>query len=267
VNRRKLLLVALLAFVVAVVVLVGVRLDWWSPAPPPFTGHYRFQDGFENANAFADLFPRDYSRWHGFQRESVSKPTPNLVELAHDVVHSGTNALKLQAEPYDGHTASKADIEIEKLPFTKGSHVWFSGWFYLKSGGDASSVFLWDLEASHKVQSPGRRLYLQSGEWLASDLGKWWSGKTFRQPKGKEVPFPKDQWVRLKVHMFLSEGQDGTLEVWQNDAKVIDAVGQTLPTSKSVYNRLQIGLTANGNRKNPHTLFVDDILLSDEPID
>ncbi|MEQ2008949.1 MAG: heparin lyase I family protein [Limisphaerales bacterium] len=266
-NRRKLTLIALLALFVLMVAVSCVRLDWLSKTPPPFTGRFFFQDGFENATTFDDLFPRDFSRWHGFQRESAAKPTPNRVELTSEIVHSGTNALKLVAEPYDGHTASKADIQLERLPFTKGSHVWFSGWFHLKSGGDVALIFLWDLEASDKAQSPGRRLYLQSGGWLASDLGKWWSGKTFRQTKGKEAPFPKDQWVRLKVHLLLSEHDDGLMEVWQNGTKVLDARGQTLPTAKSAYDRLQIGLTANGNRQHANTLYVDDIVLSSEPIE
>ena len=49
------------------------------------------------------------------------------------------------------------------------------------------------------------------------------------------------------------------MEVWQDGVKVIDAFGKTLPTARTIYNRLQIGLTANGNRTHPQTLFVDDI--------
>lgn len=255
-------------FCLALGLLLLVALGWlWWPAPnrppgPPF----HFADGFENATTITNLFPHDYSRWHGLQRESSSKPEANFIELATNIVHSGTNALKLQAVPYDGHTASKADIELEKLAFGKGHQVWFSGWYYLVGGTDAGLVFLWDLETTQHHNSPGRRLYIQNGEWLASDLGKWWTGKTFRQAKGQETKFPKDQWVHLRVHLVLSEGNDGVMEVWQNDTKVLDAKGKTLPTGRTIYSRLQVGITANGNQKSTNTLYLDDIEISNQPL-
>jgi hypothetical protein len=247
-------------------VLVALGWLWWPapvrPAGPPF----HFSDGFENATSITNLFPRDFSRWHGAQREANPKTGSNSVELATNIVHSGTNSMRFVAVPYDGHTASKADIELERLAFGKGHQVWFSGWYYLVGGTDASLVFLWDLETTQHHNSPGRRLYLQGGEWLASDLGKWWTGRTFRQAKGQEIVFPKDQWVRLRVHLILSEGNDGLMEVWQNDSKVLEAKGKTLPTGHSVYNRLQVGITANGGERFTNTLYLDDIEISNEPL-
>jgi hypothetical protein len=142
----------------------------------------------------------------------------------------------------------------------------FSGWFYLAGGTDASLIFLWDLETTQYPQSPGRRLYVQDGGWLASDLGKWWTGKTFRQPKGGEVQFPKDRWVQLRVHLLLSSGRDGLMEVWQDEVRVLDARGQTLPTDRAVYNRLQVGLTANGNRHSTNVLYLDDVVIANRAL-
>lgn len=66
--------------------------------------------------------------------------------------------------------------------------------------------------------------------------------------------------------MYLSPGNDGRVEVWQDAAKVLDEHGKTLPTSKTIYNQLEVGLTCNGNRKHAQTLYVDDVLLSNRPI-
>jgi hypothetical protein len=72
--------------------------------------------------------------------------------------------------------------------------------------------------------------------------------------------------VRLRVHLFLSEKSDGVMEVWQDDTKVIDAHGQTLPTAKTIYDRLEVGLTANGSTEHAHTLYVDDVSISNRPL-
>jgi len=182
------------------------------------------------------------------------------------VAHSGRQSLKCFASAKRGDVTSKADLERGGLHFVKGDHVWSQCWFLLKGGGSGAEVFLWDLETSHKWQSPGRRLYLQEGDVLASDLGKWFFAPTFRQPYQGGVRFPQDRWVRLRVHLFLSEESDGAMEVWQDDTKVLDAHGQTLPTAKTIYDRWQIGLTANGSTQHEHTLYMDDVIISNRPL-
>ncbi|MBI3880495.1 MAG: heparin lyase I family protein [Verrucomicrobia bacterium] len=260
---KKRLLISILLLAVAA---AGGCLVWQARPYPEPAAPFVFRDGFEDAAKFEDLFPHDYSRWHGFQREAGARS--NVVVLTAARVHTGTNALQCVAVPYDGHISSKADIERGRLRFVKGDHVWFSGWFYLIGGTDASLVFLWDLETTQLSKSPGRRLFLQqNGESLASDLGKWWTGKTFRQPRGKEVGFPKNRWVELRVHLFLSEGGDGKMEVWQDGAKVLDATGKTLPTARTIYDRLQVGITANGNRAHTNEMFMDDIVISNRPLE
>jgi hypothetical protein len=72
--------------------------------------------------------------------------------------------------------------------------------------------------------------------------------------------------VRLRVHLLLSEKADGVMEVWQDETKIIDAYGQTLPTVKTIYDRLEVGLTANGSTEHAHTLYVDDVSISNRPL-
>ena len=226
-----------------------------APAEPPAAVEtFRFEDGFENADSLMDLICMD--RWHNVQIE----PSTNRVEVTSEKVHSGTRALKLVAASGSGG-ATKADIDRQLLTFKKGDEVYFSGWFYLVGGKDVSGIFLWDLESTQYYNAPGRRLYIQGGEYLASDLGKWLpEPPIFRQSSGKEVLFPKDRWCHVEIHLHLSEGSDGVMEVWQDGLKVIDGQGQTLPTAEAVYDRLQVGITANSNAS-AQTLYLDDIVL------
>ncbi len=179
--------------------------------------------------------------------------------------HSGRNALKFIAAPSDGKKISAADIEREGLRFVKGDDVWFSGWYWLEGTSEASTVFLWDLESTALRNSPGRRLFLQDGEMVASDLGKWWTSKKFRASNGAPK-FPKDRWVEVKIHLHLSDGTDGRMQVWQDGVKVLDEAGKTLPRARTVYDRMQVGVTANTGRTMTQTLFVDDVVLSNRPL-
>jgi hypothetical protein len=256
-----------------------------SAAPP-----LPFEDGFENAVTVKDIFPVDLSRWHSITIQSNSDiktvnemqkrvllgtgdvPSDgNRVEITQEKVHSGKNSLKLYTLATNGTNASKASIKRHALGLKKGDQVYFSGWYYLVGGTDASLIFLWDLEASPSSflykGSPGRRIYIQENGSLASDLGKWMPKTVvFRPAKNNMVTFPKDRWVNLKVHVFLSEANDGVMEVWIDDAKVLDGKGQTLPEASTTYESLEVGLTANGNKKNAQTLYIDDIKLSTTPI-
>ena len=259
---------------ISVIVLLGFSFLFISSTKP--TGRDRnpepilqsslppasFSDGFENAGSIDDLLRRDLSRWHGTQRE----PEENIVALSRELVHTGQQALKMYATPKPNFSASKADIVRELLSFKWGEHVYFSGWYYLVRNKSAQNLFLWDLEAPKESSvSPGRRIFLSGKDFIVSDLGKSWDSAKFRQEKGKEISFPKDRWVNLKIHMFLSEGNDGTMEVWQDNTKVLDAKGKTLPSRRAIYERLQVGITANGGEHN-QTLYVDDIAISKTPL-
>lgn len=230
-------------------------------ASPPFV----FRDGFEGAAKTEDLLNGNNQRWQGMESQGGAGPTASSVTLSSERSHSGTTALKCFAGPFDGKKASEADIEREGLRFVKGDDVWFSGWYWLEGNTEGSTVFLWDLESTAMRNTPGRRLYLQNGEMIASDLGKWWTMKKFRAVHGAPK-FPKDRWVEVKIHLHLSDGEDGRMQVWQDGVKVLDETGKTLPRSRTVYDRMQVGLTANNGRKQPQTLFVDDVVLSNRPL-
>jgi hypothetical protein len=238
-----------------------------------------FADGFEGGNRLRDVFPADLSRWHGITLQPNNTDRRGLFEgttdpatlagknfIALSPVHpqSGRLALKTHAGPYDGTTASKADVSRTQLAFRKGDIVVSTVWYYIESGSDLTDLFIWDLEAESAdpryAGQPGRRLYFQSGEVLASDLGKWLPAPVkFRQKPGGERLFPRDRWVRIDVRLRLSEAADGTMEVWQDGVPVLSGKGQTLPEAGSVYTSLEVGITANGNVRHAQTVFVDDV--------
>lgn len=257
-KLKRLLFVIVTVVFASLAVLLGGHLDWFKPVPVGNEQAFTFRDSFEDAGAFLDLYPKDLSRWHGWQLV----PAENKNDLTSEVVHSGLQALKCSASAKRNDVTSKADVLREQLRFVKGDHMWSECWFLLQGGASAENVFLWDLESSTKWQSPGRRVYLERGDVIASDLGKWFTSSVFRQAPDHALRFPLDRWVRLRVHLFLSEQSDGIMEVWQDETKVIDARGQTLPTAKTIYDRLEVGLTANGSTEHSHTLYVDDVTIS-----
>ncbi len=246
----------------------GVCFAWAARPLPATPKAFVFREDFENAKRVDDLFARKEDLWNRTEREGGKQAERNTVMLTSEFTHSGRQALKCVASAADGKKVSKADIECDGLQFKKGDHVWFSGWFLLPSGTDASQVFLWDLETSKLRNSPGRRLFLQDGETVASDLGQWWStkAKSFHQPAATQVKFPKDRWVHVKIHLLLSEGSDGHMQVWQDGVRVLDAMGKTLPRASTVYDRMQVGVTANARTTCEQTVFIDDVMLSNRPI-
>ncbi len=236
-------------------------------------------DDFENAVVLSDLFSPDLSRWHNLTLSPNSNDRTclysgtcsipslsgrNYLALSQDFVHSGNSAMKFFANKYDGITASKAHLVWSQFSFKKGDTINSSFWIYIPSGTDVTNLFLWDLEAEKPGDlvysgQPGRRLYFENGLYLASDLGKWEPKvRVTHQKAGAEKPFPKDTWVKLEVKMSLAETEDGFLEVWQDGSKIISENCQTLPESSTVYNNLDIGVTANGNTDYTQTIYIDD---------
>jgi hypothetical protein len=241
---------------------------WWfwvgrpMPAPAPA---FVFRENFEGSGKIADLLKDVSGRWSGVEQPSSSGQADNSAVLTTERAHTGQNALKCVAAPFDGKRASEADIEREGLRFVKGDDVWFSAWYWLEGNPAGSTVFLWDLESTELRNTPGRRLFLQNGEMIASDLGKWWSAKKFQAIQGAPK-FPKNKWVEVKIHLHLSDRADGRMQVWQDGVKVLDEQGKTLPRARTTYDRMQVGVTANAGRTQAQTLFVDDVVLSNRPL-
>ena len=64
--------------------------------------------------------------------------------------------------------------------------------------------------------------------------------------------------MHVKVHFLLDE-KDGKLEFWIDDELVVKGTGQTLPLADTVYDSLELGISATNEAT---ILFLDDIQVS-----
>ena len=63
----------------------------------------------------------------------------------------------------------------------------------------------------------------------------------------------------------LSTSNDGRVRLWQNSTLLIDEEARTLAESRSVIDRLQIGLTANPSAGTAEAWF-DDVVVTRSPL-
>jgi len=70
----------------------------------------------------------------------------------------------------------------------------------------------------------------------------------------------------VRFHVTLSERADGVVELWQDGIKIVDARGQTLPLAHSIYNSLEVGISAHSFGQQPSTLYVDDVSISSQSL-
>ena len=90
-----------------------------------------------------------------------------------------------------------------------------------------------------------------------------WAGKPkYRQAKGREVRFPVGRWVEVRLHLRLTDRADGVIELWQDGVKVVDDRGQTLPLAGTIYDDLEVGISAHSFGPNKAVLYVDDVVIS-----
>lgn len=181
----------------------------------------------------------------------------NRIDLEMDNVHSDRRALRFYAvPPGPGMSTTKSLVEKTNLCFAKGDNIWFSGWLYLKAGVPATLV---DFETRRLWGGPGIRLFIRNKKYASMEL-KFANKPQYNQTK---VRFPVQRWVHVKLHLRLSNHDDGLIEMWQDGIKILSMNGQTLPTHDTVYNAMQVGITATSMKTE---LIVDDIAVSDKPL-
>jgi len=244
----------------------------------------RFADDFENEQSIRDLIGVERG-WTTFTLQSPKAPSvpdyvrlrkrilkqdaaflDNRVEPTTELVHSGRVALKTHSVPHAPELIThKASLETELLHFVNGDDVWFSGWYYVPDGSGMPTTLM-DLETTWFKEHPGIRIMVFGSRYAGFEL-KWGAKPTYRQPRGHEVAFPANQWVHLEYHLTLSQTEDGAIELWQDGHQIVDARGQTLPLEHTIYNSLEVGLSAYSRSSRPATLYVDDIQISNEPIE
>lgn len=243
----------------------------------------KFSDDFEGASRITSLIGIERG-WTSLTLQSPRAPTvndyvklrnqllageadflDNRVEPSEEVSHGGRMALKsVSVSPDRTMVTAKASLSTELLHFVKGDDVWMSLWCHVPVGSGMPFTVL-DLETTWIHQHPGMRIVIADGKHACFQL-KGLEHPYFRQTPGKEVIFPTGRWVHLKAHLKLTDTDDGVIELWQDGQKIVDARGQTLVLPKTIYNSLEVGISAYNEKGNSATLYVDDVEISDEPL-
>lgn len=235
-------------------------------------------EDFENASTLRDLISLARG-WNSVTVQGPHTPTvdayvklrqrliagtgefiDNRVEPSRARARSGAASLRTYARAASrGLEVSKASLECELLHYRKGDHFWFSGWFNIAEG---SPTGILDLESSFVAEYPGLRVLLS--EELQPRVELKWADKP-SQVAAPEVRLPRNQWVQLRMHAYLSDHADGLIELWIDNQQVIRENAQTLPLADTVYDRLEIGISANATRSDA-VVFVDQLKVDDKPL-
>lgn len=182
----------------------------------------------------------------------------NRIEISTEEVHSGDQSLRFYAVAPPEGIVSKSCVDTLLLHFTEGDDLWFSAWYYVESGTPTTIA---DFETSAMKWGPGPRILLGSENPQVRVELKHFDKPTYRQEPDSAVPFPSQQWVHVALHLTLSAGNDGVIEVWQDCEQIIDSEGRNLPKRSAILDRMQVGITATNQET---VLYVDDVLLFKE---
>jgi hypothetical protein len=245
----------------------------------------RFEEGFEQLPEGADGLRSligEERRWTEFTLQTPETPTvPDYVALRTRILrenasfmdasvapstlhaHSGQQSLRcICPAKSSGMVCAKASIGTGLVGFEQEDDFWFQAWFRID--GEARPFTLADIEGRHVKESPGARLMLFDGQYLGAEL-KAIDKPKYQQSSSDRVAFPVDQWVQVTWHLHLHPDQ-GRVRIWQDEALVVDENGPTLPFAGMLYNSLEIGISAHSFGDKAATLFVDDVVVTTDPL-
>jgi len=238
-----------------------------------------FIEDFENYTSLTDLFIQSVSDtdlyWTAFTLQSPSAPEvtdynalrfcilkgtctfiDNKIELVADPTDASNQVIKFTSvAPNGGMVTAKSSIQSTIGYFEKGSEVWFQASFYIASGIPFSLV---DFENSYFEESPGPRVVIRDNKIEFEN--KFGAKFNFDNTSGIEVS--QNQWFTLKIHLKYSNETDGIIELWQDGTPIISATGINLPTSNSVQNIVEVGVSATPIES---VLLLDNMRISETP--
>lgn len=227
-----------------------------------FAGPNNYADNFEMYPTTDSLLLPLNKNW-SYTQITVSG---NAIELDTLRPHSGKQCLKFIAKASAHKSVSKSSITKQHMAFWEGETVRLSAWFYLSDTLPHPWLFIMDLEEQAAVGAgPGMRLALVDGFLRVEHK---YNEKDVVQLTGKEIAFPRNQWVEIVWEVLLSKKNTGTIKLIQGKQILIDRKNhKTLPTdilyfqqgTKGMYSSCEVGVTANGS-DNACTLFVDDVV-------
>lgn len=171
----------------------------------------------------------------------------------------------------EGEEVGKACIVHEfPIPLRAGDRLEVAASFVLPalSGGRISVMDVECKYCGHSFQ-PGIRLFLDIDRTFYVERGKLGHSGAVRQVRPPHAPL--DAWCAVRWRIVLGQADDGAVDLWIDNTKVLSANGATMPDRNVArrhglsldaeqLDRIQVGLTANSQ---PHDteLLMDDIEL------
>ncbi|NBF41845.1 MAG: hypothetical protein GVY14_15655 [Spirochaetes bacterium] len=235
-------------------------VGFFPDGPIPERGITEFSNSFDSTAGDLDaLFPEDFSIWTGQQLVGDA----NTLSLTSSRSNSPPYSLYANAEA-SGNPVSKADIVRGGLFFREGEEVWLQVVVYVPDKETSVDLYLLDIESTMYYGDPGRRIHVREDGTLRVESKGGFHGPSLTQGNGA-IPLPKGEWVELVLAIALSTSNDGRVRLWQNSTLLIDEEARTLAESRSVIDRLQIGLTANPSAGTAEAWF-DDVVVTRSPL-
>lgn len=226
-----------------------------------FDGPDSYSDDFSDYTEIDDLIDGNDERWSFFQKTYEE----NTLSIDTVIYHSAGKSFKSFGMPADERGASKASINKQFMAFWTGETVGIEAWYYIEGDAPAEWLFLFDLEEKVAIGAgPGMRLALVNNQLRVEHK---YPKPDIIQDVNTALDFPRNEWVKIRFEAKLSQKEEGTVRLWQNDVLIIEQTNwQTLPKdilyanqgTKGMYSQIEFGVTANAS-SDSITVYVDDI--------
>lgn len=233
----------------------------------------RFYNGFDEYQLVPELFGA-YQDWSSMTLLSPAAPTvasyvtlknqiiryesdflDNRLDLDTRTVFKNAKSLRfLAVKPTAPLSLTKASIDNENLLIRKDSLVSITAWFFIASGTPTGLI---DFECGLMNESPGIRLLLNEQLEPRVEM-KWGNKTTYRVPATVNGQIPRNAWTKIRLNLYITDNSNGAVQLYVNDRLKIDARGQTLSDANIIYNRLQMGITANAANSNA-VIYMDEV--------
>lgn len=235
-----------------------------------------FAEDFEKQK-FVDLFVKDLNDtdlyWSGFTLQSPQAKTisayvalskcileescdflDNRIAIVQDPMNSANQVLEFHSvAPTADMIVSKCSLSSVLGYFKKGDDLWFEADYYIKEGMPFTLV---DFENSYFEGSPGPRVVIRNNKLEFENK----FGAKLRFESNSDATIAQGEWFTVKVHLKFSNAEEGVLELWQDDVKIVAATGINLPTSNAIQNVLEVGISATSMNT---VLLIDNLRISD----
>lgn len=235
-----------------------------------------FSEDFEKQE-FIDFFSSDVNDpnvfWTSFTLQSPeAKTVPEYVSLSKCILDESCdfldNRISIVEDPLNSankvlefnSVAPTADMIVSKCSmssvlgyFKRGDDLWFEADYYIKEGMPFTLV---DFENSYFEGSPGPRVVIRAGKLEVENK----FGAKLRFEANNAMDITKASWFKIKVHLKFSNTDNGILELWQDDEKIVSSTGINLPSSNSIQNVLEFGISATTVNT---VVLVDNLRISD----